>query len=90
VVSEAAKQAELGLVPFFALLGAGGLGALVMPSSGDGADTVNFFVKQGQQKGGRQGWLIAYCLAIIGVSRRSAALLVLLLGHACNLPTNRG
>jgi len=68
VVSEVAKQAELGLVPFLIFSALGGLGALVMPCVWPMIPiTVNFFVKQGQQTGRTTGLAITYCLAIIGV-----------------------
>ena len=67
-VSEVAKQAELGLVPFLLFSALGGLGALVMPCVWPMVPiTVNFFVKQGQNKGRTTGLAITYCLAIIGV-----------------------
>ena len=68
VVSEVAKQAESGLVPFLLFSRSGGLSALVMPCVWPMVPiTVNFFVKQGQHKGRTTGLAIAYCLAIIGV-----------------------
>jgi thiol:disulfide interchange protein DsbD len=67
-VSEVAKQAELGLVPFLLFSALGGLGALVMPCVWPMVPiTVNFFVKQGQRKGRTTELAIVYCLAIIGV-----------------------
>jgi thiol:disulfide interchange protein len=67
-LSEVAKQAELGLVPFLLFSALGGLGALVMPCVWPMVPiTVNFFVKQGQHSGRTTGLAITYCLAIIGV-----------------------
>jgi thiol:disulfide interchange protein DsbD len=70
VVSEVARQADLGLVPFLIFSALGGLGALVMPCVWPMVPiTVNFFVKQGQghHRGRATGLAITYCLAIIGV-----------------------
>src|SRR5262249_17906201 len=51
VVSEVARQADLGLIPFLIFSAIGGLGALVMPCVWPMVPiTVNFFVKQGQGK----------------------------------------
>ena len=68
-VSEVAKQAQLGLLPFLLFSALGGLGALVMPCVWPMVPiTVNFFVKQGQaNKGKATGLAITYCLAIIGI-----------------------
>ena len=68
-VSEAAKTAERGILPFLLFSALGGLSALVMPCVWPMVPiTVNFFVKQGQTKeGSTTGLAIAYCLAIIGV-----------------------
>ncbi len=68
-VSEAAKTAERGILPFLLFSALGGLSALVMPCVWPMVPiTVNFFVKQGQTKNGSTtGLAIAYCLAIIGV-----------------------
>ncbi len=68
-VSEVARQAELGLLPFLLFSALGGLGALVMPCVWPMVPiTVNFFVKQGQANKGRATSLaITYCLAIIGI-----------------------
>ncbi len=68
MVSEVARQADLGLIPFLLFSALGGLSALVMPCVWPMVPiTVNFFVKQGQQKGGTTKLAIAYCLAIITV-----------------------
>ena len=68
-VSEAAKTAERGILPFLLFSALGGLSALVMPCVWPMVPiTVNFFVKQGQSKNGSTtGLAVAYCLAIIGV-----------------------
>jgi thiol:disulfide interchange protein DsbD len=67
-VSEVARKAESGLLPFLLFSALGGLGALVMPCVWPMVPiTVNFFVKQGQRKGQTTGLAIAYCLSIIGV-----------------------
>ena len=68
-VSEAAKTAERGILPFLLFSALGGLSALVMPCVWPMVPiTVNFFVKQGQaKKGSTTGLAVAYCLAIIGV-----------------------
>jgi len=71
VVSEIAQKAQQGLIPFLIASAIGGLFALVMPCVWPMVPiTVNFFVKQGQGKGGRSkatGLAIIYCLSIIGV-----------------------
>ena len=59
------------MIPFLIASAIGGLFALVMPCVWPMVPiTVNFFVKQGQGKGGRNkatGLAIIYCLSIIGV-----------------------
>ena len=67
--SDIERQAERGLVPFLLTCALGGLIALAMPCVWPMVPiTVNFFVKQGQQrKGSTTGLAVAYCLAIIGV-----------------------
>jgi thiol:disulfide interchange protein DsbD len=68
VVSEVARKAESGLIPFLLFSALGGLGALVMPCVWPMVPiTVNFFVKQGQNKGRTTELAVVYCLAIIGV-----------------------
>ncbi len=71
VQSEIAQKAQQGLIPFLIASAIGGLFALVMPCVWPMVPiTVNFFVKQGQGKGGRQkatGLAIIYCLSIIGI-----------------------
>jgi thiol:disulfide interchange protein DsbD len=67
-VSEVAKRAESGLIPFLLFSALGGLSALVMPCVWPMVPiTVNFFVKQGQNKGRATELAVVYCLAIIGV-----------------------
>jgi thiol:disulfide interchange protein len=69
--SEIAQKSQQGLIPFLIASAIGGLFALVMPCVWPMVPiTVNFFVKQGQGKGGRQkatGLAIIYCLSIIGI-----------------------
>jgi thiol:disulfide interchange protein len=71
VQSEIAQKAQQGLIPFLLASALGGLFALVMPCVWPMVPiTVNFFVKQGQGKGGRAKatqLAIIYCLSIIGV-----------------------
>jgi thiol:disulfide interchange protein DsbD len=71
VQSEIADRAQAGLLPFLLASALGGLFALVMPCVWPMVPvTVNFFVKQGQGKGGRKrATMLAfvYCLSIIGV-----------------------
>jgi thiol:disulfide interchange protein DsbD len=71
VQSEIAQKAQQGLIPFLIASAIGGLFALVMPCVWPMVPiTVNFFVKQGQGKGGRNkttGLAIIYCLSIIGI-----------------------
>jgi thiol:disulfide interchange protein len=71
VQSEIAQKAQQGLIPFLIASAIGGLFALVMPCVWPMVPiTVNFFVKQGQAKGGRNkttGLAIIYCLSIIGI-----------------------
>ena len=71
VQSEIAQKAQQGLIPFLIASALGGLFALVMPCVWPMVPiTVNFFVKQGQGKGGRTkatGLAIIYCLSIIGI-----------------------
>jgi len=68
-VSEVAREAERGLIPFLLFSAGGGLLALAMPCVWPMIPiTVNFFVKQGQHnKGKTTGLAISYCLAIIGI-----------------------
>ena len=70
-VSEIARRAQEGLIPFLFASALGGLFALVMPCVWPMIPiTVNFFVKQGQGgkgKGKTTGLAITYCLAIIGI-----------------------
>ncbi len=71
-VSEIARRAQEGLIPFLLASALGGLFALLMPCVWPMIPiTVNFFVKQGQNtKGGKgktTGLAIAYCMAIIGL-----------------------
>ena len=67
--SDVERKSEEGLVPFLLTCGLGGLIALAMPCVWPMVPiTVNFFVKQGQQrKGSTTGLAVAYCLAIIGI-----------------------
>jgi thiol:disulfide interchange protein DsbD len=70
-VSEIARLAGEGLIPFLLASALGGLFALVMPCVWPMVPiTVNFFVKQGQNgksKGTTTRLAITYCLAIIGI-----------------------
>jgi thiol:disulfide interchange protein DsbD len=70
-VSEIARRAQEGLIPFLVTSAIGGLFALVMPCVWPMVPiTVNFFLKQGQQgkgKGKATGLAVTYCLAIIAV-----------------------
>ncbi len=73
-VSEIARRAREGLIPFLLASALGGLFALLMPCVWPMIPiTVNFFIKQGQvgadgkSKGKTTGLAIAYCLAIIGI-----------------------
>lgn len=70
-VSEIAKRAQEGLIPFLIASAIGGLFALVMPCVWPMVPiTVNFFLKQGQAGKGKSrttSLAIAYCLAIIGI-----------------------
>jgi thiol:disulfide interchange protein len=70
-VSEIARRAQEGLIPFLIASAVGGLFALVMPCVWPMVPiTVNFFLKQGQGGKGKTrttGLAIAYCLAIIGI-----------------------
>ncbi len=73
-ISEIARRAQEGLIPFLIASALGGVLALLMPCVWPMIPiTVNFFVKQGQvgadgkSKGKTTGLAIAYCLAIIGV-----------------------
>ncbi len=69
--SEIAEKAQQGLIPFLLASALGGLFALVMPCVWPMVPiTVNFFVKQGQAKEGKNNataLAITYCLSIIGV-----------------------
>ncbi len=71
IQSEIAETAQAGLLPFLIASALGGLFALVMPCVWPMVPiTVNFFVKQGQGKGGRSkatSLAFIYCLSIIGV-----------------------
>jgi thiol:disulfide interchange protein DsbD len=71
VQSEIAGKAQAGLIPFLFASAVGGLFALVMPCVWPMVPiTVNFFVKQGQGKGGRRratGLAVTYCLSIIAI-----------------------
>lgn len=68
-VSDVEKTLQGGIIPFLLLSAGGGLLALVMPCVWPMVPvTVNFFVKQGQKKGGNPtGLAFAYCAAIIGI-----------------------
>ena len=70
-VSEIARRAQEGLIPFLFASALGGLFALVMPCVWPMVPiTVNFFVKQGQTARAKEtttGLAITYCLAIIGI-----------------------
>ena len=68
-ISEIARTAQQGLIPFLIASAIGGLLALAMPCVWPMVPiTVNFFVKQGQNGSGKAtGLAIAYCLAIIGI-----------------------
>ncbi len=68
-VSEIARTARQGLLPFLIASAIGGLLALAMPCVWPMVPiTVNFFVKQGEKSSGKTtGLAIAYCLAIIGI-----------------------
>ncbi|APW63108.1 protein-disulfide reductase DsbD family protein [Paludisphaera borealis] len=68
-ISEIARTAQQGLIPFLIASAIGGLFALAMPCVWPMIPiTVNFFVKQGQNGSGKTtGLAIAYCLAIIGI-----------------------
>ena len=68
-ITEVAREAEKGLIPFLLMSAGGGLLALVMPCVWPMIPiTVNFFVKQGHKnKGKTTGLAVAYCLAIIGI-----------------------
>ncbi len=70
-MSEIARRAQEGLIPFLFASALGGLFALVMPCVWPMIPiTVNFFVKQGQGgkgKGKTTGLAVTYCLAIIAI-----------------------
>ncbi len=67
-VSEIARKARLGLVPFLLSSALGGLYALAMPCVWPMVPiTVNFFVKQGQRSRKTSGLAVVYCLTIIGI-----------------------
>jgi thiol:disulfide interchange protein DsbD len=70
-VSEIARRAQEGLIPFLIASALGGLFALAMPCVWPMVPiTVNFFVKQGQGGKGRgktTGLAFTYCLAIIAI-----------------------
>ncbi|HKM51942.1 MAG TPA: cytochrome c biogenesis protein CcdA, partial [Isosphaeraceae bacterium] len=70
-VSEVARRAQEGLIPFLIFSAIGGVFALMMPCVWPMIPiTVNFFVKQGQDgesKGKTTRLAVAYCLAIIGI-----------------------
>ncbi|MDG3006227.1 protein-disulfide reductase DsbD family protein [Paludisphaera mucosa] len=68
-ISEIARTAQQGLIPFLIASALGGLFALVMPCVWPMVPiTVNFFLKQGKEgKSKTTGLAFAYCLAIIGI-----------------------
>ncbi|MDX2038771.1 MAG: protein-disulfide reductase DsbD family protein [Isosphaeraceae bacterium] len=68
-LNEAEERVNLGLLSFLLWSAGGGLAALVMPCVWPMIPiTVNFFVKQGQKRGGRTTPLaLAYCFSIIGI-----------------------
>ncbi|MFO0890214.1 MAG: protein-disulfide reductase DsbD family protein [Isosphaeraceae bacterium] len=69
-VSEIARRAQEGLIPFLITCVFGGLLALAMPCVWPMIPiTVNFFLKQGQAsgKGKATGLALTYCLAIIAI-----------------------
>ncbi|MGC8642701.1 MAG: protein-disulfide reductase DsbD domain-containing protein [Isosphaeraceae bacterium] len=69
-MSEIARRAQEGLIPFLFASALGGLLALVMPCVWPMVPvTVNFFVKQGhgKGKGNTVGLAVTYCLAIIAI-----------------------
>lgn len=68
-MSEIARTAGQGLIPFLIASAIGGLFALAMPCVWPMVPiTVNFFVKQGEATAGKTtGLAITYCLAIIGI-----------------------
>ncbi|WP_165244178.1 protein-disulfide reductase DsbD family protein [Paludisphaera soli] len=68
-ISEIARTAQQGLVPFLIASAFGGLFALVMPCVWPMIPiTVNFFIKQGKDgKAKTTGLAFAYCAAIIGI-----------------------
>lgn len=82
--SEVQRQSEKGLLPFLLTCALGGLIALAMPCVWPMVPiTVNFFVKQGQQKkGSTTGLAIGYCLAIIGVFTAVGLLFSIFFGAA--------
>ena len=91
-VSEIEKTAKSGLIPFLLACAGAGLLALAMPCVWPMIPvTVNFFVKQGEQNGGRAtGLAITYCLAIIGIFTAIGVLFSALLGASSlsNLANN--
>jgi len=68
-MSEIARTANQGLIPFLIASALGGLLALAMPCVWPMIPiTVNFFVKQGENGSGKTtGLAVTYCLAIIGI-----------------------
>ncbi len=68
-ISEIARTAQQGLIPFLIASAFGGLFALVMPCVWPMIPiTVNFFIKQGKDgKASTTGLAFAYCAAIIGI-----------------------
>ncbi|WP_435016953.1 protein-disulfide reductase DsbD domain-containing protein [Tundrisphaera sp. TA3] len=77
------KSDRGGFLGFLVLCAGGGLLALAMPCVWPMIPvTVNFFVKQGQKKGGGNatGLAITYCLAIIGIFTAIGALFSVFLG----------
>lgn len=68
-MSEIARTANQGLIPFLIASAIGGLLALAMPCVWPMIPiTVNFFVKQGEATSGKTtGLAVTYCLAIIGI-----------------------
>ena len=78
-------EIDKGLIPFLLFSAAGGLFALLMPCVWPMVPvTVNFFVKQGQAKGGAGTTRLAvtYCLAIIGIFIAVGMLFSIVLGAA--------
>ncbi len=77
------REIDKGLPAFLLFSAAGGLFALLMPCVWPMIPvTVNFFVKQGQSRGGAgtTGLAVTYCLAIIGIFTGVGLLFSALLG----------